>query len=98
MVLVGKPVGVYQRGSSGMQRVELVEAVKAYATEHRNEGQWNIIADCWSDRMIADCLKPTPYNRVLREYIGDTFVAVSVSTPGTAIKRFRKIIATLDPL
>lgn len=33
---------------------ELVEIVKAHALSHYEDGGWDVIVECWSDREIAE--------------------------------------------
>lgn len=35
---------------------QLVEAVKAHAHEHYNNGGWDVIVECWEDQEIGDLL------------------------------------------
>lgn len=37
---------------------ELVEAVKAHAAEHYNDGGWDVIVECWEDDQIAEQIGP----------------------------------------
>lgn len=32
---------------------DLVEAVKAHATDHYNDGGWDVIVECWTDEELA---------------------------------------------
>lgn len=32
----------------------LVEAVKAHATAHYNDGGWDVVVECWDDQQIAE--------------------------------------------
>jgi len=34
----------------------LVDFIKAYAVEHYEDGGWDVIHECWSDKDIADYL------------------------------------------
>jgi hypothetical protein len=36
-----------------MTKQELVEAVKAHAEAHYEDGGWDVIVECWSDEEIA---------------------------------------------
>lgn len=36
--------------------VDLVQAVKDYATKNYNKGGWDVIVECWSDEQIAKCI------------------------------------------
>jgi len=33
-----------------------VDAVKAYALEHYNDGGWDVIVECWEDTDILECI------------------------------------------
>lgn len=35
-------------------KAELVEAVKAHALAHYNDGGWDVIVECWDDEQIAE--------------------------------------------
>jgi hypothetical protein len=35
----------------------IVEAVKAYAKAHYNDGGWDVIVECWEDEDIADAVE-----------------------------------------
>lgn len=35
-------------------RNELVEQVKAHATEHYADGGWDVVVECWDDAEIAE--------------------------------------------
>lgn len=35
----------------------LVEAVKRHATEHYNDGGWDVIVECWSDDELAHTIR-----------------------------------------
>ena len=35
-------------------KAELVEAVKAFALAHYEDGGWDVIVECWTDEDIAD--------------------------------------------
>lgn len=35
----------------------LIDAVKAHALKHYNDGGWDFIVECWSDEEIAECFK-----------------------------------------
>ena len=37
-----------------MTKAELVEAVKAHALAHYNDGGWDVIVECYTDAEIAD--------------------------------------------
>ena len=37
-----------------MTKAELVEAVKAHALEHYEDGGWDVIVECWEDDQIAE--------------------------------------------
>ena len=37
-----------------MPKQELVQAVKAYAHDHYNDGGWDVIVECWTDDEIAE--------------------------------------------
>jgi len=39
-----------------MTRAELVEAVKAHALEHYEDGGWDVVVECWDDEQIAECI------------------------------------------
>lgn len=41
------------------EMTELVEAVKAHANEHYEDGGWDVIVECWSDEEIAEAVKGT---------------------------------------
>lgn len=36
-----------------------VEAVKAHAEAHYEDGGWDVIVECWDDQQIADYIKGT---------------------------------------
>jgi len=36
---------------------EIIEAVKAHALEHYEDGGWDVIVECYDDEMLADRLK-----------------------------------------
>ncbi len=40
-----------------MTRDQLVEAVKAHALEHYNDGGWDVIVECYTDEEIAEHLE-----------------------------------------
>lgn len=42
--------------------VELVEAVKAHALAHYEDGGWDVVVECWEDREIADHLDQAHFN------------------------------------
>ena len=35
---------------------KLVEAVKAYANAHYEDGGWDVVVECWTDKEITDHL------------------------------------------
>jgi len=37
-------------------RNSVVDAVKAYALEHYNDGGWDVIVECWEDTDILECI------------------------------------------
>lgn len=58
----------------------LVEAVKAHAAAHYEDGGWDVIVECWEDQQIADTLTnaldaiETPEQAIA--HFGDGAVAV----------------------
>lgn len=36
--------------------MNLVEFIKQYALDHYNDGGWDVVVECWSDKDIADVL------------------------------------------
>lgn len=39
-----------------MTKQDLVQAVKDHATEHYNDGGWDVIVECWDDDQIAETI------------------------------------------
>lgn len=62
------------------RRTAQVEAVKAHALAHYDDGGWDVIVECWDDQQIADALAnavdviETPEQAIA--HFGDGVVAV----------------------
>lgn len=51
----------------------LVEAVKAHATAHYDDGGWDVVVECWDDQQITE--------QIVRHAAGDATRAVAAFAP-----------------
>ncbi|MFE2104326.1 hypothetical protein ACFXAF_00380 [Kitasatospora sp. NPDC059463] len=56
---------------------ELIEAVKAHADKHYDEGGWDVVVECYTDRELQEWLESTEYGATVPTTVEEAVARVA---------------------